>query len=262
MFSFIQITDHHLPLSESTLVRGYSPAHALRTVLAHIAANHPGADFLVSTGDLVDQGLPAEYATLRAMLGLAGPSPAPGPQSSSLLGGTPCYFLPGNHDPRAEFFRAMFPAEPGPPTAMNNAFTHKGIRFIAIDWGEDAKAVATDAMLAHLSRELETDLPAVILSHHQVAPIGISRLDALLADALPRFESAIAGRHVLAILSGHVHATYEGRIAGIPVLGLRSTFLSFAQSGDEWLLVARPPHYRVVTIDGTTLTSEIVEVPL
>lgn len=262
MFSFVQITDHHLPATEATLVRGYAPAHALRTILTHIAAHQAEADFLVSTGDLVDKGIAPEYATLRAMLGLAGPSPAPGPQPAALLNGKPCYFLPGNHDPRAAFFRAMFPAEPGPPTAMNTAFTHKGIRFITIDWGEANKAVATDEMLAHLERELAPGQPSIILSHHQVVPIGIPRLDALLADALPRFEAAITGRPVLAILSGHVHSTYESTLAGIPVLGLRSTHLSFAQAGDEWLYVLRPPHYRVVTVAGRTLTSEIVEVPL
>jgi len=43
---------------------------------------------------------------------------------------------------------------------------------------------------------------------------------------------------------------------------LRSTHFSFAQAGHEWLYVLRPPHYRVVTVDGDTLSSTVVEVPL
>jgi hypothetical protein len=56
--------------------------------------------------------------------------------------------------------------------------------------------------------------------------------------------------------------TYDAQLAGVPVHGLRSTHFSFAQAGEEWVYALRPPHYRVVTVDETTFTSEIVEVAL
>ena len=82
-FRFIQITNHHLQATEAMLSHGYSPSHALRCVLRHIAAHHGEVDFVVSTGDLVDRGIDAEYATLRAMLGLREASAAPGPQRAT-----------------------------------------------------------------------------------------------------------------------------------------------------------------------------------
>ena len=262
-FSFVQITDHHIMASEAMLSRGYSPSHALRCVLRHIASHHGAVDGLVSTGDLVDRGIAEEYATFRAVLGLRETSAAPGPQRATGEGlrDLPCYFLPGNHDPRAAFVGAMFPAT-SETAAMNVAFVHKGVQFICVDWGVANKAVTTPAMLEHLARCLATGLPSIVLSHHNVTPIGVPRLDALAADDVGRFAEVLGSGTVLAVLAGHTHATYEARIAGVPVYGLRSTHFSFGQAGEEWVYVLRPPQYRVVTVAEGVLRSEIVEVAL
>ena len=263
-FRFVQITDHHIMATEAMLSRGYSPSHALRAVLRHIARHHGDLDFIVSTGDLVDKGLDEEYRTFRALLGLRNASLAPGPQLASGEGlrDVPFYALPGNHDPREAFFRNMFPAEVPAPAAMNVAFEHKGVRFACVDWGAGNKAASTPEMLAHLAACLEDGTPAVVLSHHNVGPVGMPRLDALAADDAGRFGEVLAGRNVLAVLHGHAHLTVETALAGVKVLGLRSTHFSFAQAGDEFLYVLRPPQYRVVTVDGGTLASEVVEVAL
>ena len=263
-FRFVQITDHHIMASEAMLARGYSPSHALRAVLRHIARHHGDVDFIVSTGDLVDKGLDEEYRTFRGMLGLRGTSAAPGAQVASGEGlrDVPMYFLPGNHDPREVFFRNMFPGEGPAPAAMNVAFEHKGVRFVCVDWGAANKAVTTPGMLGHLGACLADGMPAVVLSHHNVGPVGVARLDGLAADDAGRFGEVLAGRNVLAVLHGHTHLTVETALAGVTVLGLRSTHFSFAQAGDEWLYVLRPPQYRVVTVDGAALASEVVEVAL
>lgn len=263
-FRFVQITDHHLMATEAMLSRGYSPSYALRAVIRHIARHHGDVDFIVSTGDLVDKGLDEEYRTFRTLMGLRATSAAPGPQLASGEGlrDVPMYFLPGNHDPREVFFRAMFPgAEPAPP-AMNVAFEHKGVRFACVDWGPANKAVTTPEMLAHLASCLADGVPTVVLSHHNLGPVGVARLDGLAADDAGGFAEVLAGRNVLAVLHGHTHLTVETAMAGVPVLGLRSTHFSFAQAGDEWLYVLRPPQYRVVTVDGAALSSNVVEVPL
>lgn len=266
-FSFIQITDHHIMATEAMLSRGYSPSHALRCVLRHIASHHADVDFIVSTGDLVDRGIDAEYDTLRAMLGLREASAAPGPQRATAEGlrDMPCYFLPGNHDPRVAFFRNMFPWSVegvGEAPAMNVAFVHKGVQFVCVDWGSANKAVSSPAMLAHVRRSLATGMPSIILTHHNVTPVGVARLDALAADDVGDFAAALGGGQVLAILAGHTHMTYEALLAGVPVYGLRSTHFSFAQAGDEWIYALRPPHYRIVTVTDGALTTEIAEVAL
>ena len=277
-FSFIQITDHHLRERESDLSFGFSPAHAFRASLRHIALHATAqADFIVTTGDLVNNGTDAEYQSARAMLGIRESSPPPGPQHVSIEGlrEMPMYFLPGNHDPRDAFFRNMFPdqaelagsaslpAEPvASPLLMNAAFMHKGIRFICVDWGGDNKPVAYPPMLEFLAQNLRDRTPSIILMHHALGPVGIPRLDAFLPDELPQFAALIRGSSALAIFHGHFHVTYETTIAGIPVYGLRSTTFSFAPDGDKVLFVLRPPHYRIVTVSDGKVTTEIVEVAL
>ncbi|MCC7352929.1 MAG: metallophosphoesterase [Anaerolineae bacterium] len=66
-FSFVQITDHHLRESEALLTRGYSTAYAFRAVMRHIAQHAASrADFIVTTGDLVNFGTDAEVVRSRA----------------------------------------------------------------------------------------------------------------------------------------------------------------------------------------------------
>src|SRR5262245_41449574 len=106
-FSFIHITDHHLLEAEDGLIRGFAPAPTLRAVLRHIAGGPAaGADFVVSTGDLVNNGSAAEYQTARHVLGLSGQAAAPGALRLTAEGlhDKPFYCLPGNHDDRSHFF--------------------------------------------------------------------------------------------------------------------------------------------------------------
>jgi 3',5'-cyclic-AMP phosphodiesterase len=262
-FSFIQITDHHLRESESLLTHGYSTVRAFQAVLRHIADHTAGrADFIVTTGDLVESGTDAEYQAVCGMLNLEVVSGAPGPHFISIEGlrSFPMYFLPGNHDPRAVFFRNLFPLTP-PADLMNVAFEHQGVRFICLDWGPQGKAVVHRETLDFLADALPTDRPSVLLMHHHVVPVGSRWLDNLIADDVDRFWESVCGSSVIGIFCGHTHATYEAEVAGIPIFGLRSTTFQFALQ-DELLFCLRPPHYRLVTIRDGRLTTEIFEVPL
>lgn len=257
---FVQITDHHL--AERDLLCGYSTWHALRSVLRHIAEHAGPLDFIVSTGDLVDAGTDAEY---RAFLDLAGAEPAgafPGPLTARGQGlpGVPLYAIPGNHDPRPAMLGSLFPAST-PAERLQGWFERGGVRFVCLDWGPQNKAEAAPGMGTLLDEALDGS-PAIILTHHHVAPMGHPRLDALIADDVAAFAARIAGRGVLAILAGHTHATYERELAGVPVYGLRSTCFQFAPGDGPLLRCLQPPHYRVVTVEGGRLSTAIVEVPL
>lgn len=263
-FSFIQITDHHLRPVETDLVRGMSTENSLRAVLRHISQHAaPHADFIVSLGDFIDPPSEAAYRAVLDRLAVArdGAVP-PGPLqiSSEGLAAFPIYFVPGNHDDRDAFVRCLFPKAASMPL-MNVRFEHQGVQFICLDWGVDATAVIYPETLDFLAHALQTDLPSVILTHHQVAPVGVAWLDAFIAPEMPRFWEIVRGKRVLGVLAGHVHMTHEQVVAGIPVLTLRSTAFQFARS-DEPLVALQPPHYRFVTIHNDVLTSRIFEVPL
>jgi Icc protein len=263
-FSFIHITDHHLSESEASLVHGFSPAHAFRAVMRHIAENVAhSADFIITTGDLVEPALDVAYRNLSHMLNLHDDlAEAPGPLLISIEGlrDFPLYCLPGNHDDRSSFFQYLFPKTP-PAPLMNVAVTHKGVQFVCLDWGLQSKAITHSATLDFLAHSLQTDLPSIILMHHQLVTIGSRWLDNFIADDVDRFWEIVIGRNVLGIFCGHVHMTYDRVVEGIPVFGLRSTAFPFALQ-DEPLLCLLPPQYRFVTIHKGVLTTRIFEVPL
>ena len=98
--------------------------------------------------------------------------------------------------------------------------------------------------------------------HHHVTPMGHPRLDTMIADDVADFGARIVGRGVVAILSGHSHATFERELAGVPVWGLRSTCFQFVPIEGPTLCCLLPPHYRIMTLEDGVLHSTIVEVAL
>jgi 3',5'-cyclic AMP phosphodiesterase CpdA len=266
-FSFIQITDHHLLETEDQLREGFSPGHALRKVMQHIAENVADkADFILSTGDLVEPPSDETYQCAVRLLGIDSSAALPGPQKVSVGGlrDYPMYFLPGNHDDRELMRRYLFPDSP-PLSLYNLTFVHKGVQFILIDWGPESKACFFPETGVFLKQALQADLPSVIVCHQHVRRLGVRWLDAFLADDLAAFWEIVTQlevkEKVLAILSGHVHITYEEEYRGIPILGLRSTAYPFSRSDDPEVILA-PPHYRYIRIQDGILTSRIYKVTI
>ena len=267
-FSFIQITDHHLLESEEAHREGFVPGHALRMVMRHIAQNTADkADFIISTGDLVEPPTEAAYECASKLLGLSSSSALPGPQKVNTEGlrDFPMYFLPGNHDDREMMTRCLFSTST-PLALYNFTFEHKGVQFIFMDWGPESKAVFLPETRRFLSEALKSDLPSVIVCHQHVKPIGIRWLDEFLADELDQFWEIVARpgvkEKVLGILCGHVHITYEDEYQGIQILGLRSTAYPFAESEQKFQVILAPPHYRFVSIQNGVLTSRIYKVSI
>src|SRR5215216_950944 len=266
-FSFIQITDHHLMETEDKLREGFSPGHALRMVMQHIAEHVADkADFIISTGDLVEPDSDATYQCAVKLLGVNSPAALPGPQRINVEGlkDYPMYFLPGNHDNRELMTRYLFPDSKA-PALYNFTFVHKGLQFVFMDWGPESKACFLPETFAFLVQALQANLPSVIICHQHVKRIGVRWLDDFLADDLEAFWEIVSHptirEKVLAILCGHVHITYEDEYRGVPILGLRSTAYPFAKTDDVQVILA-PPHYRYVHIHDGVLTSRIYKVPI
>jgi 3',5'-cyclic AMP phosphodiesterase CpdA len=266
-FSFIQITDHHLLESEEQIREGFVPGHALRMVMRHIAENTADkADFIISTGDLVEPPTDAAYACSMRLLGLRPADSLPGPLHINTEGlrDYPLYFLPGNHDDRAMLSRHFYPGM-ARVALYNFTFEHRGVQFICMDWGPQSKAEFLPETREFLSQALKSDLPSVIVCHQHVKPIGSRWLDSFIADEIDEFWEIVAApgvkEKVLGILCGHVHITYEDEYKGIQILGLRSTAYPFAKTEDVTVILA-PPHYRFLSIQNGILTSRINKVPI
>lgn len=264
-FSFVQITDHHLLESEEKLRDGFSPGYAFRMVMRHISEHvAEKADFIISTGDLVDPCTDETYRAAKKLLGIHSSAALPGPQRINVEGmkGFPMYFLPGNHDDRTLMTKHLFPDSQA-PGLYNFAFEHKGVQFILMDWGAESKAFLFPETRVFLAKALESELPSVIVCHQQVKRVGSRWMDEFLADNLDEFWDVVLPNKnkVLGVLSGHIHHSYEEEYEGVQVLGLGSTAFPFKRA-DEPLMLLAPPQYRFVTMRNNVLTSRIFTVPL
>jgi Icc protein len=263
-FSFIQITDHHLTESDTHLLKGFSTRYAFRSVLKHIAQNTaPQVDFIISTGDIVENPTEFAYQAFLQMVkarNVSAEMPGPFLISAEGLKDLPMYLLPGNHDDRNNFFKCLFPKSLS-AHLMNAAFVNKEVQFICLDFGPHSKATTHSETLDFLSRSLNDNLPSAIFMHHQLIKIGSRWLDEFIADDIYKFWDILAGHNVLGIFCGHIHTTYERIINNIPVFGLRSTTCPFVMQ-DEPLACLLPAHYRLITIQNGMLSTKIFEVPL
>jgi 3',5'-cyclic AMP phosphodiesterase CpdA len=266
-FGFIQITDHHLGEGSGFLRHGFATNYSFFTVLHNIATTTAKrADFILSTGDMVDPPTEAAYRYFKQALGIQQPVSPPGPLLITTQGLEQFlfYMIPGNHDDRELMRRQFFSVAPGFEW-MNITFVHKGVQFICVDWGDSPKATVTPGMLAVLEKALFQELPSIIISHHAVIPIGIGWLDNFVADEVDSFWYTLTRPQVrskiLGILCGHAHITYDHIQSGIPVLGLRSTSYTFGnQQTPAYTL--EPPQYRYCVVRNGELASRIYEVPL
>ena len=261
--TLLVVSDHHLGRDAGTINRGYATAWALERTLDAIAdAGGHDADAIVSTGDLVDVGDPAEYAFARRLLGVLPGGRAPGPLASSRPGfeGRPFYLVPGNHDPRHAWLNALFPDEPA-RDHVDLAWRIGGTTFVHLDLGSDGRqGVLREASLRHLDTVLARGRPVVLVLHHHPIPVGIPWLDRAVPDGIDRLWERLE-RGVVAVLFGHAHVGIDATVNGIPVLGTRSTCFQFAASEEPEFMI-RPLQYRRLTIDGATVRHERFEVPL
>lgn len=200
-----QISDLHIMPPGRLMSGRVDTAPYLERAVAHLLALDPHPDLVLATGDLVDAGMPEEYARLRAILALLP---------------MPVYVIPGNHDARAAL-RAAFPEQ---DTLLDGTFVQYVVddyplRLIALDTlvpgaphGE-----LCDARLDWLERRLaESDRPTLLFMHHPPFACGIAEFDAtslnLGADRLA--DLVRRNPQVERILCGHVHRPIQMRWAG------------------------------------------------
>src|SRR5262245_34523162 len=91
-----QISDLHIKRPGELAYRKVDTAAALVRLVAQLNAMQPRPAMVVASGDLVDRGLPEEYAHLKQLLAPLA---------------LPLAVIPGNHDARAPL-RAAFPEQP------------------------------------------------------------------------------------------------------------------------------------------------------
>ncbi|TWT03215.1 phosphodiesterase [Reyranella sp. CPCC 100927] len=215
-----QISDLHVR-PRGQLYKGVVDSNRLlQDAISHLHGLDPRPDLVLVTGDLVDEGDPAEYAMLRTLL-----APCE----------TPYLLIPGNHDSRDALRDAFaehsyLPARGRPLHYVNDAHP---VRIVALDTtvpGSHHGAI-DDTGLAWLADTLarERTQPTVIIMHHPPFASGIPYLDDYMLRDAVRLEEIVARfDNIERVLCGHVHRPIQVRWAGTIVCTCPSTATQIA----------------------------------
>jgi 3',5'-cyclic AMP phosphodiesterase CpdA len=211
--TFVHLTDLHIgnPAVEDDHL--YSDtATTLRRILAEVKTLVPQPSFIVASGDLTNRGDAGSYEQLKAIIAEAELN-------------IPVLYTLGNHDKRQGFYSAMLGRTDDLDKPYDHAAVIDGIHIVLVDTSAPFKigGYFEPGQLEWLVSELDRhpDLPKLIVMHHAPA-LDTDRPDleweALSFADTERLRVALEGRHVLGILSGHIHFDRVSNWHGIPVV--------------------------------------------
>ena len=215
-----QISDLHFR-PPGQLYQGLVDSNALFAgALRHLAALDPQPDVVLLTGDVVDEGLDAEYTVARAMLAKVGP---------------PLVVLPGNHDARCAFRRAFADHAYLPATGPLHSLRDDlgPVRIIGLDVTVPGQhhGLVDPEVAAWLDTALAQDpsRPTLVMMHQPPFATGVPYLDAYacregnrMAEVVSRYPA------VERVLCGHVHRFMTLRFGGTLLCTAPSTATAIA----------------------------------
>lgn len=196
--TFVHLTDLHILAGLEDYLHGCRTADKLRQAVWHLRAMTIQPDFFILSGDLANSGEEAEYRTLNPLM------------EELRSFGAPLILGLGNHDRRLPFRKIVLAeqAEDETQRYYHSAF-FGGLRVIMLDSKvpDEVHGHLDGPQLAWLADELSRPAPLgnLIALHH---PPVFSTVEPLNKHCLRNPEDlaqAIAGHHVHAILSGHIH---------------------------------------------------------
>lgn len=225
--------------------------------MAALADLDPAPDAVVVSGDLTQDGEPAQYARVRELL-------APLPM--------PVYSLPGNHDVRSALKDTVLAGmRTGPGDFLQYETTAGRLRLLVCDTiipGEDGGRLCGDR-IAWLGAALAADrqTPTVVAMHHPPLLTGIAEMDeiGLEPDSLAEL-AAVLGRapNVLRVIAGHVHRSMYSTCGGRPVFSCPSADVAIRldlRADAELGVLDEPPAYALHLVTDGTLVTHVQPLP-
>ena len=210
--TFVHLTDLHVGNPQVQDDQLYSDTSTtLATILAEIKSLVPQPRFIVASGDLTNRGDVGSYEQLKRILADAGLT-------------MPVLFALGNHDRRDGFYPAMLGQTDHGNAPYDHARVIDGIHVIVLDSSVPDKVGGAfePGQLEWLTAQLDQqpELPKLLVMHH--APALDAKPDmeweSLSIADTESLRQAVAGKHVIGILSGHIHFDRVSNWHGIPVV--------------------------------------------
>jgi 3',5'-cyclic AMP phosphodiesterase CpdA len=223
----VQLSDPHIVSRHETLLGGIDTTAFLRDAIVQVNGLDPAPDLVLITGDLVNDGTPAQYEHLVELL-----EPL----------AAPLHLLPGNHDDLHHLQTAV-PELVHDRDGRADGVIEGELRVITLDSSRyPMPAGALDAgQLSWLDGVLREapHTPTVVALHHPPFVTGIKHMDVmgLAPDAIERLHAVIVEHpQVERVLSGHLHRCIAHRFAGTVAMTAPSTAHAL-----ELDLAYRPP---------------------
>lgn len=241
----IQVTDCHLHADPEARSRSGFPLRQLHAVLEHVRRQRP--DVLLVTGDISEDETPASYRHAA--------------EAFSAME-CPWFWLPGNHD---------HPHSMAEQHPIHDDIDLGRWRLLVLDTQVSGQPHGElgQAQLQGLAERLEhDDRPTLLAMHHPPLEVGSAWMDAIgLMDREALWQTLAAYPQVRAILCGHIHQAFASRHSlregEVAVYGSPSTADQFLGGSPEFAIdEASRPGYRIVDLEGETLTTWIERVDL
>jgi 3',5'-cyclic AMP phosphodiesterase CpdA len=203
---FLHLSDLHVGASNEHLLHEVNTELATRVLLAEAARRVPDPAFVLVTGDLSDDGDPAGYRRVRALLG------------ETFAAGTPLFVGLGNHDTRPGFRAGYLGEEAGDPgRPYFYAADVGGLRVVMLDSSIPGQVGgAIDAgQLAWLDDVLRApiQLGTIVAVHHPPVRCPVEVLNGIGLANAAELEAVLRDRGVLGVLAGHIHMAHAGAFA-------------------------------------------------
>lgn len=203
-----------------------------------------GIAALLVTGDLADEGLPAEYAEAAA----------------TLVTDIPTLTLMGNHDDRGAFTAQRDGvAATGP---VNSSLLLDDLLILALDSSIPGRSdgYLSDGTLSWAREQIAAagDVDVLVSWHHHPADIGLPHMDARRLND-PDRAAALLHEHpnIVGVVTGHAHTPAATVFAERPLVvapGVAST-LNLPFEGSDWVNATQGPGLAFHVIDDHRLTT-------
>ena len=250
MVRFVHISDTHLRGDVDHVHYGHPPYASVKQLVSTINALPYAFDFVLHTGDVVDDEQPESYANAKTIL-------------SELR--VPVRYIVGNHD-HAGLLQQTMVGIASPAARYDYAFELGGVQFVALDstsLHEQPGGELTTAQLEWLRAYCQPEgKPLAVFVHHQPLPLGVPWLDevitmpsAMIISNHAAFRAVLhpAANRLRGVFFGHIHRSSQSVEDGIFYSSAPSTFGQLKTWPEQRAPLPAPeeaPGYSLVTIDG------------
>jgi 3',5'-cyclic AMP phosphodiesterase CpdA len=226
----VQLSDPHIVEEGELLLGVIDSASFLRDAVEHVNRLDPQPDLVLLTGDLVNEGRPAQYHHLRRLL-----EPLRAPY----------HLVPGNHDLTDELRAACPERVHGEPGGRADGVIEGPLRVVTLDSSRypEPGGRLDPEQLIWLDDTLGAapDHPTVVAVHHPPFATGIKHMDTMAMEAASAagLASVVAAHpQVERVICGHLHRSITRRFAGTIALTAPGTAhavqLDLGDDGAAW----------------------------